>query len=74
MGKYVSEVAARVETLLAESARWTGGKQQLTATRLHAMLVVEGKQVGVTVIKAAVAEWPAEGRKESTENRLAPAR
>jgi len=50
-------VATRVEALLADSAKWTGGKQQLTATRLHAMLVVEGKQVGVTVIKAAVAEW-----------------
>lgn len=50
-------VAARVEALLADSATWTGGKQQLTATRLHAMLRAEGKQVGVTVIKAAVAEW-----------------
>ena len=50
-------VATRVEALLADSAKWTGGKQQLTATRLHAMLVVEGKQVGVTVIKTAVAEW-----------------
>ena len=50
-------VATRVEALLADSAKWTGGKQQLTATRLHAMLVAEGKQVGVTVIKTAVAEW-----------------
>jgi len=50
-------VAMRVEALLADSAKWTGGKQQLTATRLHAMLVTEGKQVGVTVIKTAVAEW-----------------
>jgi transposase len=29
----------------------------LTATRLHALLVAEGQQVGVTVIKTAVAEW-----------------
>jgi transposase len=50
-------VATRVQALLADSAKWTGGKQQLTATRLHAMLVAEGKQVGVTVIKTAVAEW-----------------
>jgi transposase len=50
-------VEARVEALLADSAKWTGGKQQLTATRLHAMLVAEGKHVGVTVIKTAVAEW-----------------
>ena len=50
-------VATRVEALLADSAKWTGGRQQLTATRLHAMLVAEGKPVGVTVIKTAVAEW-----------------
>ena len=28
-------VAERVQTLLAESVRWTGGKQRLTDTRLH---------------------------------------
>ena len=28
-------VRARVEQLLAGSAQWTGGKQRLTATRLH---------------------------------------
>jgi transposase len=50
-------VAVRAQALLTESAQWTGGKQQLTATRLHALLVAEGQQVGVTVIKAAVAEW-----------------
>lgn len=50
-------VAVRVQALLTESAKWTGGKQQLTATRLHALLVAEGQQVGVTVIKTAVAEW-----------------
>ena len=31
-------VAPRVEALLAESVRWTSGKQRLTATRLHAIL------------------------------------
>ena len=35
-------VQTRVETLLAESTRWTGGKQRLTATRLHGLLVAEG--------------------------------
>jgi transposase len=50
-------VAARVETLLAESPQWTGGKQQLTATRLHALLIAEGRRVGVTLVKEAVAEW-----------------
>jgi hypothetical protein len=34
-----------VEALLAESIRWTGGKQRLTATRLHAMLRAEGHPV-----------------------------
>ena len=52
-----AKVQARVEALLGESAQWTGGKQQLTATRLHELLVAEGHQVGVTVIKEAVAEW-----------------
>ena len=55
-------VQARVETLLVESARWTGGKQRLTATRLHGLLVAEGHHVGVTVIKAAVAEWKRQRR------------
>jgi transposase len=50
-------VGARVETLLRESMQWTGGKQQLTATRLHELLVAEGHRVGVTVVKEAVAEW-----------------
>ena len=54
--------AARVETLLTESAQWTGGKQRLTATRLHGLLVAEGHAVGVTVVKAAVAEWKRQRR------------
>src|SRR5688572_18533222 len=55
-------VGPRIDALLAESAQWTGGKQQLTATRLHELLVAEGKQVGVTVVKAAVAEWKRQRR------------
>jgi len=55
-------VQARVETLLTESAQWTGGKQRLTATRLHGLLVAEGRRVGVTVIKEAVAEWKRQRR------------
>jgi transposase len=49
-------VGPRVDAVLAESAQWTGGKQQLTATRLHELLVAEGHQVGVTLVKEAVAE------------------
>jgi transposase len=55
-------VRARVEGLLAESNGWTGGKQQLTATRLHELLVAEGHRVGVTLVKDAVAEWKRQRR------------
>ena len=55
-------VAGRVEALLAESAQWTGGKQRLTATRLHELLRTEGHQVGVTLVKHAVAEWKRQRR------------
>ena len=53
----LDKVSARVEALLAESAQWTAGKQQLTATRLHQLLVGAGHRVGVTLVKEAVAEW-----------------
>ncbi len=56
------KVGARVQALLTESAQWTGGKQRLTATRLHGLVVAEGHQVGVTVIKAAMAEWKRQRR------------
>ena len=55
-------VRDRVDGLLAESGRWTGGKQQLTATRLHELLVTEGHRVGVTLVKEAVAEWKRQRR------------
>jgi transposase len=55
-------VAARLHALLAESVRWTGGKQRLTAMRLHALLVAEGHRVGLTVVKDAVAEWKRQRR------------
>ena len=52
-----TKVGARLEAILTESPRWTGGKQRLTATRLHAMLVTEGFEVGITTVKEAVAEY-----------------
>ena len=52
-----AKVGERLEALLSESPQWTGGKQRLTATRLHAMLVTEGFTVGATTVKEAVAEW-----------------
>jgi transposase len=55
-------VAERVQTILTESVRWTGGKQRLTAARLHQLLVAEGHAVGATLIKDAVAEWKRQRR------------
>jgi transposase len=63
------KVSARVETLLAESAQWTGGKQQLTATRLHELLVGESHRVGVTLVKEAVAEWKRQRREVCSASR-----
>src|SRR5260221_610258 len=57
-----AQVGPRIETLLAESGQWTGGKQRLTATRLHELLRHEGHQVGVTLVKEAVAEWKRQRR------------
>lgn len=56
------KVGPRITALLEASKGWTGGKQQLTATRLHELLVAEGHQVGVTVVKEAVAEWKRQRR------------
>jgi len=50
-------VKTRLLALLATAHEWTAGKQRLTATRLHRMLVAEGHTVGVTLVKEAVAEW-----------------
>src|ERR1700744_5341227 len=47
----------RLEALLVESPKWTGGKQRLTAARLHGMLLAEGFSNGITTVKEAVAEW-----------------
>jgi transposase len=56
------KVGPRIEALLAESTAWTGGKQRLTATRLHQMLQAEGQAVGVTLVRQAVAEWKRQRR------------
>ncbi|MCB9555209.1 MAG: IS21 family transposase [Deltaproteobacteria bacterium] len=50
-------VAKRIDAILEEAPRWTGGKQRLTAARLHQMLRVEGHQVGYTLVKQLVREW-----------------
>jgi len=56
------KVGPRIETLLAASKDWTGGKQRLAATRLHELLRAEGHTVGVTLVKEAVAEWKRQRR------------
>jgi transposase len=43
--------------ILTDAPRWTGGKQRLTAVRLHEMLVGNGHQVGETIVKEFVREW-----------------
>jgi transposase len=48
---------ARLHALLDEAPRWTGGKQRITATRLHRMLRDDGVLVGETVVKDIVREW-----------------
>ena len=56
------KVSDRVKALLEEAPTWTEKKQQLTATRLHELLVAEDYKVGVTLVKAAVAEWKRQRR------------
>lgn len=50
-------IAPKIEALLAESAAWTQGKQQLTASRLWQLLREQGHDVGKTLVKEHVAEW-----------------
>jgi transposase len=50
-------VKPRAEEILEDSKRWTAGKQQLTAARLHELLLGEGHEVGYTVVKQIVREW-----------------
>jgi hypothetical protein len=62
-GRPVSEkIGPRLDALLQASKRWTGGRQQLTATLLHELVRGERHQVGVSLVKAAVAEWKRQRR------------
>src|SRR5688572_14582555 len=57
-GRPVSEaVWPRAEAILRDSSRWTGGKQRLTAARLHALLRAEGVVASYTVVKQVWREW-----------------
>jgi transposase len=55
-------VRPRLEELLEESPRWTGGKQRLTATQLWRLLREEKLEVGLTLVKAYFAEWKRQRR------------
>jgi transposase len=62
-GKPVLErVRPRLEAMLTDSPRWTGGKQRLTASQIHRLLLGEGLTVGVTLVREYVAEWKRQRR------------
>jgi transposase len=51
-------IEAALESVLRESPKWTGGKQRLTAARLHEILVHEKQLVvGYTLVKELYGEW-----------------
>lgn len=43
-------VSKRVEEILNDAPKWTGGKQRLTGVRLHEMLGAEGITIGVSTL------------------------
>lgn len=47
----------RVEQMLTEAPKWTGGKQRLTSVRLHELLLAEGHRIGERTVREMVAEW-----------------
>jgi transposase len=47
----------RVEAILTEAPKWTGGKQRLTSVRLHELLLAEGHHIGERTVREMVAEW-----------------
>lgn len=51
------KVEERLEELLGDAKRWTGGKQRLTATQLWRMVRAEGHLVGASLVKDFVREW-----------------
>jgi hypothetical protein len=67
-------VQARIDAILADAPRWTGGKQRLTGTQVHRMLVAEGHRVGGTLVKRSRRRVaPAAARGVSCRSSTAPA-
>jgi transposase len=52
----LERAATRMEALLDDAPKWTGGKQRLTARQLHRLLRSEGITVGETLVKRYVRE------------------
>jgi transposase len=50
-------VEQRLLAILEESQQWTSGKQQLTARRLHEMVLKEDMACGYTLVKNFLARW-----------------
>lgn len=53
----IENATARLEALLTDSPKWTGGKQRLTATQLWRLLRAEGVLIGATSVKVFMREW-----------------
>jgi transposase len=53
----LDKVKERLDELLEEWSTRTTQKQRITGTRLHRQLVVEGYQVGVTLVRGYFREW-----------------
>lgn len=49
-------ISKRVEEILLDAPKWTGGKQRLTGVRLHQMLATEGVVVGLTTLYSYLKE------------------
>src|SRR4051812_19483541 len=49
--RVADRVRPRLEALLSEARRWTGGKQRLTAARLHELLIAEAHAVSERVVR-----------------------
>jgi len=50
-------VRPRLHAVLGEGPRWTGGKQRLTARKVHEILVAEGYAISARAVRWEVAEW-----------------
>ena len=45
-------VRPRLYEILGEAPRWTGGKQRLTRSRLHELLLAEGHKISARMVRS----------------------